>query len=214
MLNELIKHGFYINLDKRTDRRIHIESELTHLGLQNNVRRFPAILNKDNPALGCTQSHLNCLEIARDNNWDLVWICEDDAFINDPTEFNQALVRILSSRIQWDVILLGGVIIGDVMPVNRACDKIITGCQTTTGYIVRRHYYDRLISNIKEGGMKLSENPGERTKYAIDRYWIPLQQQHNWYILSKNATLTQYGGYSDIENQDVDYKQKMYHSTF
>lgn len=53
--------GFYINLDRRTDRRAEIEKELEGLAME----RFPAV-SHPNGAIGCTMSHLACLKLARE----------------------------------------------------------------------------------------------------------------------------------------------------
>ena len=59
-----IKHCFYIKLDSRPDRKIHVENQLQIIGIQGN--RFNAI-RLPNGALGCSMSHLKCLEIAKEN---------------------------------------------------------------------------------------------------------------------------------------------------
>ena len=61
-----IKHSFYINLDARSDRKEYIERELPKIEITPN--RFSAI-KLTNGALGCSMSHLKCLEIAKKNNW-------------------------------------------------------------------------------------------------------------------------------------------------
>ena len=62
---EDIQHAFYINLESRPDRKKHIEQQLNLLGI--NADRFNAI-KLPNGALGCSMSHLKCLEIAKQNN--------------------------------------------------------------------------------------------------------------------------------------------------
>jgi GR25 family glycosyltransferase involved in LPS biosynthesis len=53
----------YINLKHRVDRKCHVEKQLNAVGFKNFVR-FDAIKMKFG-ALGCSLSHLNCLEIAK-----------------------------------------------------------------------------------------------------------------------------------------------------
>jgi hypothetical protein len=77
-------------------------------------------------------------------------------------------------------------------------------CQTTTGYIVKKEYYDRLIANFKEGLALLLRNPTNKFEYAIDKYWLHLQMQDYWYIITP-LTVTQYDNFSDIENKDTYY---------
>ena len=83
-LNEItdIKNILYINLSFRQDRKEHIEKQLKTVGF-NSFERFNAV-NIKNGALGCSMSHLKCIEYAKKNNWGHVLICEDD------TEFLEA----------------------------------------------------------------------------------------------------------------------------
>ena len=69
-----IKHAFYINLASRPDRKQHVEEQLQILGI--NAQRFNAI-KLPNGALGCSMSHLKCLEIAKQNN--LKYVNPDEA---------------------------------------------------------------------------------------------------------------------------------------
>jgi GR25 family glycosyltransferase involved in LPS biosynthesis len=82
MINNIndIKHAFYINLEHRTDRKEYVENQLDSIGIKAN--RFNAI-KVENGAIGCSLSHLKCLQIALENKWDHVLICEDDlTFLN------------------------------------------------------------------------------------------------------------------------------------
>ena len=72
---ELFQHTLYINLDERPDRRNHVENELRNLGITGE--RFPAKKTTDG-AVGCSLSHIECLQIAKRNNYPQVFICEDD----------------------------------------------------------------------------------------------------------------------------------------
>ena len=57
-----INHAFYINLESRPDRKQHVERELMKVGIK--AKRFNAI-RLPNGALGCSMSHLRCLETAK-----------------------------------------------------------------------------------------------------------------------------------------------------
>ena len=77
-----IKNIFYINLDKRTDRKIHIENQLKLLNW--SAHRFPAILHSFG-AIGCSLSHLTLLRYARKNKLDHILIMEDDVTFLNPS---------------------------------------------------------------------------------------------------------------------------------
>ena len=83
----------YINLDKRTDRRLHVENELKKINI-GNVTRFKGIEMK-NGAIGCSMSHMKCLEQAKNNNWDCVFICEDDIEFTNPLLFTTQINKFL-----------------------------------------------------------------------------------------------------------------------
>ena len=89
------------------------------------------------------------------------------------------------------------------MKVTEYCCRVFY-CQTTTGYIVKKHYYDTLLNNYREGLNKLIREPGKHGLYAIDMYWKQLQKQDFWYILTP-LTVVQRPGYSDVEQRHVDY---------
>ena len=75
-----IPHIFYINLDKRTDRRAEIEQELQQFNLYDKAERFPAIPVPNQGILGCTMSHLAVLKLAKERKYKQVLILEDDFF--------------------------------------------------------------------------------------------------------------------------------------
>ena len=76
---------FYINLEKRKDRLLQIENELTTYDLP--FERFEAIEMKPG-IVGCGYSHLAVLKEARERGLPNVLIFEDDfEFIVDKTEF-------------------------------------------------------------------------------------------------------------------------------
>jgi glycosyl transferase family 25 len=201
-----IKNAFYINLEHRKDRKEHVEQQLNNIGIK--AERFNAI-KLDQGAVGCSLSHLKCLENALKNEWDHVLICEDDITFLNPSLFINQLNYFLENieTKSWDVVLLGGNIIPPYQNINKSCVKV-SKCQTTTGYIVQKHYIPILIANIKEGVNNLIKNPTKHVFYAIDKYWFSLQQRDNWFLIIP-LTVTQKPGYSDIEKKNTDYQNIM-----
>lgn len=201
-----INHIFYINLESRPDRKIHVEKQLELVGLKNSTR-FNAIKMK-NGAIGCSLSHLKCIELAKENNWPYVLICEDDIEFLNPELFIKQMNGFLTSIHQdWDVVLLAGNNKSTFQEVNSYCVKV-NSCQTTTGYIVKNHYYDILSENIKSGIKKLVELPYNRNLYAIDKYWFELQIKDIWYLIIP-LTVVQREDYSNIEKKRINYKKSM-----
>lgn len=201
-MNEIrdIKHALYINLESRKDRKQHVESELEKIGV--SATRFNAV-KITNGALGCSLSHLKCLEIAKTNNWEHVLIVEDDILFLNPSVFINHFNIFLKKHKEWDVVLIGGNNIPPYKTIDNTCVKV-TKCQTTTGYLVKNHYYDKLIDNFRNGINLLLKNPDKRILYAIDKYWFQLQEKDSWYLIIP-LTVSQKEGYSDIENKLTNY---------
>jgi glycosyl transferase family 25 len=199
-----IEHAFYINLESRVDRKQHVEEQLSNIGIC--AARFNAI-KLTNGAIGCSMSHLKCLELAKQNNWEHVLIVEDDILFLNPELFKTQLDKFLKNHSNFDVVLIAGNNMPPYQKIDDSCVKVYR-CQTTTGYIVQRHYYDTLISNIKEGIQKLMKNPQQYVQYAIDKYWFRLQEKDNWFLITP-LTVTQREDYSDIEKRHTNYTRVM-----
>jgi len=199
-----IQNILYINLASRIDRKREIEEELNKIGL--NGTRFDAVV-LNNGALGCSCSHLKCLRIAQANDWEHVLICEDDIQFLNPELFKNQLNLFLSNNKDWDVVLLSG---NNMPPYekNDGSSIKVSRCQTTTGYIVRKHYYDILIENFKESITKLMKEPENHRFYAIDKYWFKLQERDKWYLIVPLSVI-QRAGFSNIEQRITNYSRAM-----
>lgn len=201
---EDIKHAFYINLSSRPDRKQHVESQLNTIGIE--AERFNAI-KLPNGALGCSMSHLKCLEIAKSNSWPHLLIVEDDIKFLNPQLFKSQLNLFLSKHKSWDVVLIGGNNVPPYKKIDDTCVRV-SMCQTTTGYLVSAHYFDILIDNFRSGIKKLIEFSDQRNNYAIDKYWFQLQSRDNWFLIIP-LTVTQREDYSDIEKKATNYTPVM-----
>ena len=194
----------YINLLSRTDRKEHVENELKKLGITNPTR-FNAI-KMENGALGCSISHLKCIELAKKSNYEYVFICEDDITFLNPTLFTMQLQMFLSKHKSWDMILVAGNNMVPYEAIDNTCIKV-SNCQTTTGYIVRKEYYDKLMENYKEGIQKQLKEPTV-PDYKIDKYWFKLQKEDNWFLIIP-LTVIQREDYSDIEKKKTNFGNYM-----
>lgn len=195
----------YINLDKRLDRNDNVINELKKINV-NDATRFKAI-ELENGALGCSMSHLKCLEIAKKENYEMVFICEDDIQFLHPDMFLTQLNAFLDSNfLSWDTVLVAGNNMIPYLPISEFCIKV-SNCQTTTGYIVKREYYDKLIQNYKEGIQKFLREPSNND-LKIDKYWFKLQRLDNWYLIIP-LTIVQKEDYSDIEKKVTNFSKYM-----
>lgn len=216
-------HCLYINLDSRPDRRVEFESQFTSITNQIEIQRLPAIAHKHG-AVGCSKSHIQCLQIAIDNNWPYLLICEDDfELIVPPNVFATTIQKELQKRekavdetsgFDWDVLLLSGFVRNREMVCYDGLVRIHES-QGANAYIVHRDYYKILLANYCEGVSYLERfgKAGEPT-YALDQYWKQLQRGNGggnggngggkWYI-TVPLLGKQRPGYSDIVGKDVNY---------
>jgi GR25 family glycosyltransferase involved in LPS biosynthesis len=201
----LIKNILYINLENRPDRNTHALQELSKLGI--TPTRINAVKNTSG-ALGCTLSHIKSIEYAKKNNFKEVFICEDDITFLNPQLLLENLNKMeKNADMDWDVLIIGGNNCPPYQKITDYCIRIYNN-QTTTGYIVRSHYYDILIKNMKESAKQLMIDPQNKQQYAIDMYWKSLQRSGKWYMIIP-PTVIQYEDYSDIERRVVNYKDLM-----
>lgn len=180
----------YINLDKRTDRKKHIES------LFPNAVRFPAIVDERGGYFGCVRSHIECLKLAKENNYEKVIILEDDFVYNDS--------RTLESMIipeKFDMLLLSNIVLpSDTISYNKHFDRVFRA-EWTSGYYVNVSFYDTLIKTFEESLNELSKNYC-RDNY-LDIYWNKLFNNH---LILKHVKMI--GSqlpedYSDVKNKIV-----------
>ena len=193
---------FYINLNHRTDRNKHVLQQIETIGC--NGIRIEAVECKQG-AIGCGMSHIRCLELAKEQNLPFVCIVEDDITFTNPDLFRAQLDSFLSSSIDWDVLLLG-TNMGPPFDKEEGCLRVFNA-QTTTGYIVKQHYYDTLLNSFKKSVGHLLSDYNVKL-FAIDILWKQLQQRDRWYVLHP-LTVIQREDYSDIEKGIVNYSSKM-----
>jgi glycosyl transferase family 25 len=197
----------YINLNKRTDRRTHIENELNNYNLP--FERFEAIEttgtiqkyygNFNTGIIGCGMSHLNVLKIAKDRGYENILIFEDDfEFLISKEEFEEQLELFFNSNIDYNVCMLS--YSNQKIEENFNSELLfkITFSQTASGYIVHKNYYDTLI-NLYEWALPLLESTGQTWIYSNDIVWKELQSKDNWFGFKKKIG-KQMDGFSDTAN--------------
>jgi hypothetical protein len=199
----MFSNCFYINLDERKDRREHVEMQLNWMGITGE--RFSAVKTKFG-AIGCTMSHIKCLEMAKERDYDMVFICEDDIQFISKDTLQNSVNKFMETVKEWDVCIIGGNNGRPFKPVNEICVQV-QNCQTTTGYVVKKHYYDVLLKNFRESVQNLIRSQNIRL-HALDIYWKQLQGRDKWFLLIPIMAY-QKEGYSDIEKKNVDYRRMM-----
>jgi GR25 family glycosyltransferase involved in LPS biosynthesis len=201
---DYLKYGFYINLRERVDRKENLLSNFKLLDIPTLHMTHMDAKKHHYGAIGCFLYHIHCLQKAKENGYDHILICEDDIQFTNVTILKKQLRKIIQNIPNWDVILLASNIISIEKIMNiKYCARVTTG-MCATGYIVKSHYYDKLLQNFHEGINHLFKNPKLTSRYAVDVYWKSLQKKDNW-IIPLPLTVTQLSTYSNIENRFVNY---------
>jgi len=200
-ISPIEKYHFYINLEKRSNRNKHCLKQLQSIGIIN-PNRFNAIENKIG-LIGCAESHIKCIEIAKEREWPFVCIFEDDVLFLNNTHINEKIHKYINY--DYDVLYIGAWlrnnkyinIFDDLIKVNYTC--------CLHAYIVKKHYYDVILKNLKEGLSLKKKNP-KNYYYNNDEYIKQLQERDNWLCLSP-IMATQINGYSDNFNEIREYEK-------
>jgi GR25 family glycosyltransferase involved in LPS biosynthesis len=180
--------------------------------LPNQFRRIQAIYNKKCGAIGCLQSHIVAIEthLASDRKDEPVILLEDDF------EF-QCTIELLSARIEsvtnhqpyWNVLLFAGNNVSAIPIVNSTGTSVhrVFNSQTSSGYMIHPLYckilidvYKRTLTDHVDAVTGMLDGP-----YVLDQYWKKYQQEDCWFAYIPFLG-RQLSGYSDIENQWVNYR--------
>ena len=168
---------FYINLDKRTDRRGEIEIELTNMELP--YERFPAIETPGRGILGCGLSHLSVFKLAKQRKYRNVLIFEDDFyFIISKPELYESLRMVFEEKVDFDICMLAYNLKGEEECLEYPFLTRVRNAETASGYIINEKYYDTLIG-LYEWAMPLLDSTGMHWEYANDQVWKRLQEKDN-----------------------------------
>jgi len=196
---------YYINLDERPDRKDHFLQQCQLFNINpDKIKRISAIKHQI-PYLGCSLSHLKCLQDFELNEYKNCVIFEDDFVFKENKELtNFILNKFFDSHIQWDVVMLSAydlqVKTSTIPYLYKAIDV-----QTASGYAINRHFLPIIKNNFDEGLRLLTEH--DQGIYCVDQYWKRLQPLYNWYVFSPKLGY-QKDDFSNIENRMVSYRDK------
>ena len=117
-INEFFEKGFYINLDRRTDRRVEFENEMEKYGLKDFFERVSAddsIVEPDpiRKHYYCASTFFKLFKRIYDEGYERVTIFEDDAYFYDDGENKghelvEKSLDELSNFPDWEMIYFGG----------------------------------------------------------------------------------------------------------
>jgi glycosyl transferase family 25 len=197
-----IEHIYYINLEHRKERNIQFLEELTNMNIipTTSYERFPAIYHKTFGGVGCGRSHIAVLEDALEKGYNQIMIFEDDfTFVVSPSVFYDKMEKLTEK--EYDVCMLSYHLFDSEECSEEGFRKVLNA-QTTSGYIIKKHYYKTLIDLFK-WSVENFEKTNHHWLYAIDAAWTTLQRRDNWLcfypIIGKQRI-----SYSDCSNTICD----------
>lgn len=204
---------FYINLDSRKDRKLHIENELKKYEIV--AERFEAIQiskeqneilkkegckfkNDERPeysrfAKSCALSHINIILKSKLMGYKNVLILEDDVVFRQDilTELQKSL-EDLKKEYKWDMFYLGC----NPFSYKKISENLSLslGSYSAHAYAVNSHFYDTIL------------NIPFKVLPIIDIYYFNLATNPlNKLYMSSTNLACQIPSYSDLEQKNVNY---------
>jgi GR25 family glycosyltransferase involved in LPS biosynthesis len=210
--------GFYINLDRREDRRQIIEEQFNKFNI-TGVKRFSANEDTDSGPINCAKSHYSILKILAGSNFDSVLIMEDDCkFLDFLIEESHDIFNNINNT-KWDLFWLGC--------RNRRSRKyyenncyLVSSVSHAHCYIVKKDLAIKLIdtyygrynhTSIDEllclslYGEKVVSDPNTVDFYNLSQP-LDVLETHFISMCYEKCLATQYASYSDLWRLDADYE--------
>lgn len=149
-IQEFFKEAFYINLDDRVDRQIHMTNELSKFGLENFVQRYSAIKAEVKTPQNCViasgTSHRNIIQYAYEKDLENILILEDDVFFKEGAiELLEKSLDGLSKIDNWDVYYMSANLFDNPLNLVNENLMIIHGCYCVHAYAVHKRAYERIL---------------------------------------------------------------------
>lgn len=211
----MFDHILCVNLDDRADKWDQCVKHFNEIGL-HNVQRFSAIrpARYTNPVhrgiLGCRQSHIDCIKLAKANNWDSVLILEDDVEFHSSVGELSAVCDTLQST-HWHLCYFGAnlEISNNVVVDSSGLLRLMDGALTTHCYAVNNTAYDILLTYFASIEHLPVISASQQAELAIDSIYRRLSASGQLVALhSRQLLCSQRPGFSDIRGAHRDYKIK------
>lgn len=141
----------FINLNRETGRLKTITDDFKFAGWPVPLERVEAVEKKPG-YIGCTLSHMKCLELAIQRNYDWVLILEDDCFLKPRARdrFTDLLPELWETRNSWDIYSAGPVTINSQELINKKSGLFkITG-QSSHFILVHREACKKILKEISK----------------------------------------------------------------
>jgi hypothetical protein len=153
--NILADKGFYINLERSTDRKENVDRLINEFNI-DGLLRFEA-LTDEMIQFACTKSHLQVFQTCLDNNINCVFVAEDDFNISEtlnipnshPINFKNKIKLIKSDldELEWDVFLFGCNPKSHLIPLTDNV-AIVNKSTGAWAYLIKKRAFTYLLDNL------------------------------------------------------------------
>lgn len=215
--------GFYINLDKRTDRKEKIEDQLVKFNIQG-VERFSAVNNTTTATVNCKRSHFELYQKLVDSEFETLLVLEDDCmFLDFLTEESDEIFENINNT-DWDVFWLGCRNRRDPVFYKNNC-YFVTSASHAQSYLIKRDFAKHLLETypvyptdnhnnllpdelltLAVYGKEVTSNPNSFNFYQLDRPMDVLPIVYKGLTYEKSLS-TQYSSHSDLWGYVTDWEE-------
>lgn len=169
----------YINLENRIDRKASCSKQLNDIFGENKVHRIEAVKHKRG-RIGCSLSHIKAYQLAKENNWRTMLVCEDDVdFYAESVDIDMHLAKCLHDLYDeenncdgWDIIMLGGYF-AQLSSTKHHNLKKTQYATSSHCYLIHSNYYDIMMEQFQKS---------VDLDIQSDLCWFPLQKRDLWYV--------------------------------
>ena len=186
---------YIINLKHRTDRYEHMVTEMKKLPVSYE---FIDAVSHETSSIGCFQSHLKCIKLAKENKFPYVLILEDDViFTDDVVNILQKILKLNESYLlEWDMLYLGANLQSPAIRINSSLIKL-TGAYTTHAYMIHERFYDVILNLFQT--------------FEIDVHYYNLMPEHNIFMCDPIVAY-QLPSYTDLQDGYRDYNDAIFNN--
>lgn len=154
---KLADKGFFINLERSKDRLNSVFTQINKYNIEG-LERFEA-LTDDWIQYSCTKSHLAILEKFVNENYETIFIAEDDFQIEDTCYYpingnkNILLEEVINNvyedlnKVEWDIILLGCNPKSNIIPITKNLG-IIDRSTGAWAYLIKKRAAKFILENL------------------------------------------------------------------
>lgn len=217
--------GYFINLDKREDRKEKIESQLKELNI-NGVQRFSAYNHYNSGPMNCKKSHFLLYEELLKTDFETLLVLEDDCLFLDFFEKNYESIFEEINNTQWDLFWLGCRNRRDPIYHSGKCYKV-SSVSHAQSYLIKRNFCEHILNTyppeqyvstavdellcLSIYGEDVVRNPNKYNFYNLDQPLNYLPTKFISLCYDKSLT-TQYSSYSDLWDINVNYEDYIINS--